>query len=147
MVQEIVDSGYHDDHNVWTNVTTVGRNTIPRKNLNILDPYKGWSSGPTALWLASIHDYDQIFILGFDYEGVKGKINNVYAGTPNYKKSTDKATYYGNWLNQTFKVIEEFKHIQYYRIIQDDNFIPPKFEKLRNLSHITYGEFDIIRSK
>ena len=32
--------------------------------LNFFPPSKGWSSGPTALWLASQHGSKQILILG-----------------------------------------------------------------------------------
>ena len=141
MVQEIVESGYAADNEVWTNPITVGRNTIPRKNLNIFKPYKGWSSGPTALWMASTHKHAEIYILGFDYKGLNGKLNNMYADTQNYKKSTDSATYYGNWSKQTIKCIKEFRHIQYYRVIKEDNYIPLQLAELPNVKHITYSEF------
>jgi len=137
MVNEIVNSGYNTEHSVWTNPN---RGIKIKKDINIFNPHKGWSSGPTALWLASTHNYSKIYILGFDYKGLDGKLNNVYADTANYKTSSDKATYYGNWLNQTIKVISEFKHIQYHRVINEGDFIPPRLEKISNLRHINYNE-------
>lgn len=137
MVNEIIDAGYNIEHSVWTNPN---RGIKVKKNLNIFNPHKGWSSGPTALWLASTHNHSEIYILGFDYQGLDGKLNNIYADTQNYKKSSDRATYYGNWLNQTVKVIKEFKHIKYYRVIQEGNFIPPKLAEIPNLNHINYTE-------
>lgn len=137
MVNEIVDTGYHINNEVWTNPN---RGVKTRQHLNVFNPHKGWSSGPTALWLASTHNHNEIYILGFDYTGIDGRVNNVYADTPNYKKSSDHATYYGNWLNQTIKVIEEFKHIKYYRVIEEGNFIPPRLTELSNLRHISYTE-------
>ncbi len=137
MVNEIIDSQYHKNNEVWTNPN---KGIKSREHLNIFNPHKGWSSGPTALWLASTHNYVDIYILGFDYKGINHKLNNVYANTKNYKKSTANSTFYGNWLSQTEKVIKEFKHINYFRVINEGNFIPDKLAVLPNLTHITYNE-------
>ena len=98
MILEINKAGYQNKNTVWTNQNRAYREF---KNFNYFNPSKGWSSGPTALYLASEHDNEEIYILGFDYQGLDNKVNNVYADTTNYKKSTDKATYFGNWLKQT----------------------------------------------
>ncbi len=139
MVNEIIASGYHKTHQVWTNPN---KGITTKHNINFFSPHKGWSSGPTALWFAASQGHKEIFILGFDYQGLDGKFNNVYADTFNYKKSTDSATYFGNWLSQTEKVIKEFKAIKFYRVIEPDTFIPDKLGPLlSNLSHITVGQF------
>jgi hypothetical protein len=139
MVNEIIGSGYHKTHQVWTNPNK-GINT--KQNVNFFSPHKGWSSGPTALWFAASQGHKEIYILGFDYQGLNGKFNNVYADTFNYKKSSDAATYFGNWLSQTEKVIKEFKHTKFYRVIEPGAFIPDKLgPTLQNLSHITIQEF------
>ena len=85
MVLEINKHKYQlRNDQVWTNpnkaYTTMSK-------LNFFQPSKGWSSGPTALWLASQHGPKQIFILGFDYTGKDGgnHFNNIYADTENYK--------------------------------------------------------------
>ena len=139
MVNEIIAAGYHKTHQVWTNPNK-GINT--KHNVNFFSPHKGWSSGPTALWFAASQGHKEIYILGFDYQGLNGKFNNVYADTFNYKKSSDAATYFGNWLSQTEKVIKEFKHTKFYRVIEPGAFIPDKLgPALQNLSHITVKEF------
>jgi hypothetical protein len=139
MVNEIIAAGYHKTHQVWTNPNK-GINT--KHNVNFFSPHKGWSSGPTALWFAASQGHKEIYILGFDYQGLNGKFNNVYADTFNYKKSSDAATYFGNWLSQTEKVIKEFKHTKFYRVIEPGAFIPDKLgTTLQNLSHITIEEF------
>ena len=139
MVNEIIASGYHKTHQVWTNPNK-GINT--KHNVNFFSPHKGWSSGPTALWFAASQGHKEIYILGFDYQGLNGKFNNVYADTFNYKKSSDAATYFGNWLSQTEKVIKEFKHTKFYRVIEPGAFIPDKLGPLlSNLNHITIEEF------
>lgn len=140
MVNEIIDAGYHKTHQVWTNPN---KGISTKKNINFFSPHKGWSSGPTALWFAATQGHSTIYIFGFDYQGLDGKFNNVYADTFNYKKSTDAATYYGNWLSQTEKVIKEFKHINFFRIAEPGAFVPDRLgPMLTNLNHITFEEFE-----
>ena len=140
MINEIIASGYHKTHSVWTNPN---KGVSTKSNVNFFSPHKGWSSGPTALWFAAQQNYKKIYILGFDYQGLGGKFNNVYADTFNYKKSTDAATFHGNWLSQTDKVVKEFKHIKFYRVVEDSNaFIPDLLStNNQNLQHIGYKEF------
>ena len=142
MITEINDSQYQIRHNVWSN-----RNKLTERtpNIKFMEPNKGWSSGPTALLLASQHGYKEIYILGFDYVGLgdkKEKVNNVYAGTKNYKNINDRATYYGNWQRQTMMCINQFPKTKYYRIIQSmEDYIPDHLRDLTNLSHITIDDF------
>ena len=138
MVNEIVASKYHESNPVWTNPNRSIKD-IPR--LNFFDPHKGWSSGPTALWLASQQKFKEIYIFGFDYQGIDGKFNNVYADTQNYKKSHEPATYYGNWLSQTVTTIKGHNDINYFRIIDEGNFIPDRMKSVENLQHIVYSDF------
>lgn len=139
MVNEIVATGYQKTHQVWTNPN---KGITNKSYVNFFSPHKGWSSGPTALWMASQQKFEEIYIFGFDYQGLEGRFNNIYADTFNYKKSTDSATFFGNWLSQTEKVIKEFKHIQYYRVIEPGSFIPDKLQGILNLKHITYSDFN-----
>jgi len=141
MILELENKKYIEQNpNVWTNPNRAYKNI---KGLNFFKPSRGWSSGPTALLLASQHAHKNIFILGFDYKGLdNGKlINNMYAGTPNYKKTTDTATYYGNWLKQTTKVIKEFPHINYFRVITQENFQPPELNNISNFKTIIVEDF------
>ena len=138
MILEITRTGYQKDHEVWTNPNKV-YSTI--ENLNFFTPSRGWSSGPTALDMAARHGYDEIYILGFDYQGVNNKVNNIYADTQNYKRSTDNATYYGNWLRQTTVVLEQNPDIKFYRVINEKGFISPKLKGIKNLDHIQMEEF------
>jgi hypothetical protein len=137
MVNEIITAGYHKTHSVWTNSN---KGIVSKDNINFFQPHKGWSSGPTALWFAATNKHQEIYILGFDYQGLNGKFNNVYADTFNYKKSSDNATFHGNWLSQTEKVIREFKNIKFYRVVQQDSLLPDKLA-FPNLEHILYDSF------
>jgi hypothetical protein len=141
MVLEITKSGYHRTNQVWTNAR---KGMTRTEHLNFFKPSKGWSSGPTALWLASSHEYTTIYILGFDYKGIDSgtKVNNLYAGTENYKKKDATATYFGNWLRQTCTVIKDNPNIQYIRVIQSDNYCPTQLNNFTNFKTITVDEFD-----
>ena len=141
MVHEIVGAHWHLGRQVWTNPN---KEVLQYPGIHFFNPHKGWSSGPTALWLASTHGYEKIFIFGFDYEGVDGQVNNIYANTPNYKRGNEAPTYYGNWLNQTERIIKEFNQIKYHRIIEPGkfDFVPPQLSDItKNLEHNTYEEF------
>lgn len=142
MVNEIIDAGYHKTHQVWTNPN---KGISTKKNINFFSPHKGWSSGPTALWFAASQGHQVIYIFGFDYQGLNGKFNNVYADTFNYKRSSDASTYFGNWLSQTEKTIKEFRHTKFFRVVEPDAFIPDKLGPgLSNLTHISYEDFEKI---
>jgi hypothetical protein len=141
MINEIVSAGYHKNHQVWTNPN---KGISTKSHLHFFTPHKGWSSGPTALWFASQQEYREIYIFGFDFQGIDGKFNNVYANTFNYKRSTDSATFFGNWLNQTSTVIKDNKQTKYIRVIETNSFIPDKLNGLPNLKHITYENFSEI---
>ena len=139
MILEINKAGYQHSHQVWTNPN---RAYHQMNGFNFFNPSKGWSSGPTALWLASTHAEQTIYILGFDYHGIGDKVNNLYADTPNYKRSHDRATYHGNWLKQTCITCQKFSEKRYIRVVQEkEPYIPKEFSKLENLTHITVEEF------
>ena len=138
MVNEIVATGYHKTNELWTNPN---KGITTKTGINYFQPHRGWSSGPTALWLACNQGHKDIYILGFDYMGLQGRFNNVYADTFNYKKSTDAATFHGNWLTQTEKIIKEFKTVNFYRVIESSGFVPDRLgANLNNIQHITYED-------
>lgn len=141
MVLEIVATGYHKRHEVWTNPN---KSFEKIEGLNYFNPSKGWSSGPTALHMASQLEPKEIYILGFDFRGVgndNSKFNNIYADTNNYKKSDEVYTYYGNWVRQTVNTIKYYGTIKYYRVIQPDNYCPPELNNCVNLNNITVDDF------
>jgi hypothetical protein len=147
MVLELHNAGYEKrNHNIWTNPN---KSLLKYPGFNFFNPSKGWSSGPTTLWLASQHKYDIIYILGFDYRGLQDgqKFNNIYADTFNYKKSTDSATFFGNWMRQTSIVIKDNPKIQYVRVIAPDNYRPAELNNFENFSTMMLDEFQSIFKK
>jgi hypothetical protein len=144
MIIELTENGIQNKTEVWTNPN---RRYHGFQGLHYFNPSKGWSSGPTALWLASVNIMNtfepvkEIYILGFDYVGIENKkFNNVYSDTKNYKRSVEPATFFGNWLTQTESVIKEFKDVKYYRVIDDGQFVPP-WTGLSNIEHISFNTF------
>lgn len=142
MMKEIVDSGYHLKNSVWSNSNAYTR-SIPK--VGIFKSSLGWSSGPSALNLATEHGMKTVYILGFDYKGLgqNGEyVNNIYSGTDNYKTKNAKATYFGNWARQTATVIQKNNLVKYIRVIKDSqSFTPDVFRNLPNLTHITVQDF------
>lgn len=142
MIYEIQQTEYQKTHQVWTNLNS---NHSYDHGFNYFNPRLGWSSGPSALTLATKHDHDIIYILGFDFSGINDKFNNVYAGTFNYKTSNDTATYWGNWQKQTEMVIKSNPHIKFYRVVEP-NFYDTKW-RYTNFKTMSYTEFNINISK
>lgn len=142
MIKEITSAGYHLQHPVYTNPNKYSKEIY---GLNLFEPNLGWSSGPSALNLASKSNYSTIYILGFDYVGIGNKnelVNNVYAGTVNYKKINERATYFGNWQRQTSIAIQKHPKVKYIRVIADTtSFVPDSLVGLQNLTHITLENF------
>ena len=145
MVNEIVQYRYQHEGQVWTNYN---KSFEKYKGLNYFEPSKGWSSGPTALDFASEKGHNTIYILGFDYQGIgpeNKRVNNLYSGTPNYKREHDTSTYYGNWLRQTTTVLQKNSKKRYIRVVAEgDKFLPGSLKNFTNLSHVNIEEFQKI---
>ena len=149
MITEIAESDYPTKHQVWSNF-----NAQYNKNQKILDhikwlqPSLGWSSGPTALRMACDKGFKEIYILGFDYQGHtdakksnRHKFNNLFKDTRNYKRGTDDSTFYGNWMNQTKRCLQDFKNTKFHRIIPKGWFNPKDLKWNENLKPLTLEEF------
>ena len=149
MLLEIAESDYLIHNKVYSNFN-VQYNKVPK----ILDhcqwfkPSLGWSSGPTALRLACDRGFKDIYILGFDYQGhsesknkQRFRFNNIFKDTRNYKKSNDEATFYGNWMNQTKRCLQDFKDVKFHRVIPQGWFKPKDLEWNGNIDHPTTEEF------
>ena len=139
MVLEIVEESHYPRSKVWTNAAT---NVNHINGINYFEPCRGWSSGPSALLLASDHGHEAIYILGFDYHGLDNntKNNNVYAGTRNYRPVTALPTFCGNWLNQTHTVLQEFPKVKYIRVASDEQFMP-EWKNVENFQHMSIDAF------
>ena len=149
MIIEIAETEYPVTHEVWTNYNAqYDRIERAKKHINMFKPSLGWSSGPTALKLAADRHHSTIYMLGFDYQGHPNgndpkqyRYNNLFKETRNYKKENETAIYYGNWMNQTKRVVADYMGIQFIRVIPSSGFRPAELEANRNFKHLDMQEF------
>jgi len=149
MMLEIAETDYVVHNKVYSNY-----NRQYEKHQKLLDhvtwskPSLGWSSGPTALRLACEQGFKEIYILGFDYQGLavdanknRFHLNNIYGDTRNYKRSNEQATFFGNWMNQTKKCLQDFKDVRFHRVIPTGWYQPKGLEWKDNIDHPSTDEF------
>ena len=149
MVLEIAESDYLLQNKVYSNF-----NAQYNKNPKILDhvqwfkPSLGWSSGPTALRMACDHGFKEIYILGFDYQGLseggknnRFKVNNLFKDSRNYKKGNEQATFFGNWMNQTKKCLQDYPDVKFHRVIPTGWYQPKDLAWKGNIDHPSTEEF------
>jgi hypothetical protein len=132
---EIQNSGYALQHEFYT------RSPLPNKGAERIQYNFGYSSGPIAISYASMENCDPIYLLGFDFSGINGRFNNLYADTTHYKRSDMPETYFGNWVDQVRTIIAAHKNRQYIRVVLSNAFIPPIFAQLSNLKHLPLEQF------
>lgn len=119
MVDEFVKNKVDETHNVYTTFYI----QMPGK-LNYFTKHTGYNSGHTCCWLASQHKHKTVYMLGFDYIGINGKLNNVYADTVNYKRSTDDEVPYSKWYVELSQLLDECVDTQFIRIVGNDHYLP-----------------------
>jgi hypothetical protein len=69
-------------------------------------------------------------------------VNNLYAGTLNYKGENEQATYYGNWERQTGIIAQRNHTKRYIRVVKEgDDFCPKSLKKFSNFTHMTVTDF------
>ena len=146
MILEIAETDYMLQNKVWSNYNAqYERNKKIMDHCNWFKPSLGWSSGPTALRMACEHGFKEIYILGFDYQGhndgKRFKLNNMFGDTRNYKKRNDEATFYGNWMNQTKRCLQDFKDVNFHRVIPKGWFQPKDLGWAGNIDHPSTEEF------
>ena len=149
MMLEIAETDYVVHSKVYSNFNAQYKNQSKlMDHVTWSKPSLGWSSGPTALKLACDHGHKEIYILGFDYQGLavdqkknRFHLNNIYGGSRNYKKINDEATFYGNWMNQTKRCLHDYKDVNFHRVIPEGWFKPKDIASADNISHPSKEEF------
>ena len=135
--KEIQDSGWPTGRRHYTRKPFSNSASIKLEPL-----YKGMSSGPNALNIACKDEHTTIFLLGFDLGSIDQRFNNLYADTQFYKKSTDGATFGGNWLNQIIQIMNENPTIQFYRVVtRHSQGFADKLARVKNLQEMSKEQF------
>lgn len=137
IANEIEESGYPTNNEFYTRKPNY---SVGSKKIDI---NFGYSSGPIAASLAAKNDHHPIYLIGFDFVGLDGKINNVYTGTECYKPADTKETYFGNWVNQFNDIFtKQFPHKRFIRVItNNERFTPDEWKQLKNYSEMNLIEF------
>tara|TARA_B100000424_G_scaffold156682_1_gene119768 strand:+ start:66 stop:695 length:630 start_codon:yes stop_codon:yes gene_type:complete len=149
MMLEIAETDYVVHNKVYSNYNVqYEKHPKLKDHVTWATPSLGWSSGPTGLRLSCDHGFQDIYILGFDYQGHKEdskhnrfKLNNIFGDTRNYKKRNDEATFYGNWMNQTKRVLKDFPNVKFTRVIPKGWFAPKDLDWNENLQTMSIEDF------
>lgn len=135
MATEIEKSGYPFKHEFWT------RNPELRMGAKKITLNFGYSSGPVAITLAAFAGHNPIYLIGFDLVGINGKINNVYAGTPNYRPKSENEIFYGNWINQLYVIAkDQYPNTKFIRVVNAESFTPNEWKMLPNYAEINFED-------
>lgn len=116
------------------------RKIFKHKNVFLLPdlPYIGkvkhddpmhWGSGPYAVLLSCILDYEDIHLLGFDLYGINDKVNNMYKGSKNYSNQDSQSVDPAFWIYQIGKVIETYDQKNFYFYNKIDWRLPKSWQK------------------
>jgi hypothetical protein len=140
----IQESGYSAQHRFYTRRPLPGLGAHPVPKL-----YFGFSSGPIAVGLAALDGNTCIYLLGFDMgPSTANTINNLYAGTEFYRKSSSPPTYTGNWIKQLSQIMQEYKLVQFVRVQGPTTAPVLQFDTMHNLNHVDLATFtDRINNK
>ena len=149
MIFEIGESDYPKKNQVWSNYNhQYEKKSNITNHIQWFKPSLGWSSGPTALRMACERKFDEIYILGFDYQGHtrdgkqnRFQFNNMFKDTRNYKRSIDEATFYGNWMNQTKRILQDYPKIKFHRVVLSTSFKPHDLEFAKNFNNVDIKDF------
>lgn len=141
MINEIVEAGYHEKYPV---LTTNKSASIANPRIKFIPKVAGWPAGPAAIFCASEFVPTEVYLIGFDFSGDSGKVNNVYAGTQNYVDADSVEVYYANWLNQIETIVKKTPYITYKRVTSDNYY--KLGWKYKNFQEITLETFDQIQN-
>tara|TARA_B100000085_G_scaffold285242_1_gene320606 strand:- start:5134 stop:5721 length:588 start_codon:yes stop_codon:yes gene_type:complete len=138
MAQEIQQSGYSASNIHYTRshhkIRNSGAHVLPKD-------IHGYSSGPAALALAAQSEANYLFLIGMDLKGVNNKINNIYAGTQHYKPKNADAMYFGNWVDQLNRIIQQTQNKRFMQVNPLNNFTDDSLRKNSNFETMSLDEF------
>ena len=128
MLQEIIDSGYHEGRKVYT-LASVNEHfgkpvtTLPNQTEELCP------SGIRAVKLALEESgHNKLYMLGMDFTN-----DNQYAGTPTYSDNWN----FEKWIPEMEKLIKKYDKVNFYRIGAQKHNITPH----SNFKELTIEQF------
>ena len=142
MAYEIQKSGYSAINKHYTRKLNIIEGSGA---LELLHPkFSGFSSGPAAVGMACYFGHPYIFLIGMDLHSNDKFINNLYAGTKNYKLESAQPTYYGNWILQIRDIMKEYINNRFIHVNPMENFSPEEWKSLNNFQIMDLDEFTLM---
>lgn len=121
IVLKILEDNIHHKTNFYTqdNANFNHISSDIKENINWLkNMTRRLDSGNSALEVALEHDYETVYMIGFDYN-TNDKLPNVYHGTPNYaRNSTNPAaeSMAREWQQRLRNLVKQFPDTQIIRV-------------------------------
>lgn len=144
LVEEILENDVHHKTNFYTqdsaqfNYMSVEK----KERVNWLkNMAKRLDSGNSALEVALEHEYETIYMIGFDYNTDNGTLPNVYHGTKNYARNScipSAASMAGEWQQRLRKLIKQYPDTQIIRVNGSNTIMTTD---ATNYSEITSEQF------
>ena len=136
IAEAIQASGYAKEHCFYT------RRPLPGLGAKqLLEKYRGYSSGPNAVALA-VQEHDRVYMLGFDMGPTADNFfNNIYADTEFYKTSQHPPTFTGNWIKQIIQIANDYPNLHFFRVCGPTTAQIPEFNNVKNLEHLDLAIF------
>ena len=138
LINEIADSGYTDEHIVYTN--SIHTLEYPGKFYLIPhDPYA--DAGTTAAYIAAFDGHKNIYMLGFDWQDTPGYNYNVYAGTAHYD-SIDTTVLDHKWKTNLKQLMQVYNDVNFAFVYRKAGHpLPSEWAGLTNVRAINYNTF------
>ena len=127
------------------------------KCLNDIDDFKdkGWAAGSTATYISCLLEKpDEVYLIGMDLISTTGKVNNIYAGSPNYVLKDHAPTPSVNWVQQLKETFFDFsgkdkhKRVIFYKVQNSirggdevNRVVPEWTDHKGNLEYMNYDQF------
>lgn len=121
VVLEILENDVHHQTSFYTQDNANFNNMSPDKKERInwlKNMNKRLDSGNSALEVALDHEYETIYMIGFDYN-TDDKLPNIYHGTKNYARNSSipsAASMAGEWQQRLRKLIKQYPDTQIIRV-------------------------------
>ena len=126
------------------------------KCLNDIDDFKdkGWAAGSTATYISCLLEKpDEVYLIGMDLNSTTGKVNNIYAGSPNYVLKDHAPTPSVNWVQQLKETFFDFsgkdkhKRVMFYKVQNSirggdevNRVVPEWTDNKGNLNYMNFDE-------
>jgi len=109
----------------------------------------GWACGASSGYVSVIRENPtEIYLIGHDLYSHDNHINNVYKSTKNYTAKENGPTPAVNWINQWFRLANQYKDIVFYKVNRFNdgrdnvNGKIAEWNNLKNMRYIDYSTLD-----